>query len=139
MNTALNALLAWYETLSPATLDDLGRHYADNVHFKDPFNDVHGLAGVRRVFAHMFASTGTPRFTVLERVADGRQAFVTWDFHCTVRGRPLTLHGASRLCFDAHGRVCLHRDYWDSAEELLHKLPVIGAPLRGLRRLLSAR
>ncbi|MET3106813.1 hypothetical protein AAKU67_002656 [Oxalobacteraceae bacterium GrIS 2.11] len=27
-----------------------------------------------------------------------------------------------------------HRDYWDAAEELFQKLPLIGAPIRWLRR-----
>jgi hypothetical protein len=35
---------------------------------------------------------------------------------------------------DDQGRVSLHRDYWDAAEELYEKLPVVGALMRWLRR-----
>ena len=37
--------------------------------------------------------------------------------------------------YDLHGLITLHRDYWDAAEELYEKLPMIG----GLMRWLKAR
>ena len=42
--------------------------------------------------------------------------------------------GATRLRFDAQGRVAEHRDYWDAAQELYEKLPLIGSVLRAIRR-----
>jgi hypothetical protein len=42
--------------------------------------------------------------------------------------------GGSHLVFDTTGRVTLHRDYWDAAEELYEKLPVVGSLMRWLRR-----
>jgi hypothetical protein len=35
---------------------------------------------------------------------------------------------------DPQGLIVLHRDYWDAAEELYEKLPVVGALMRWLRR-----
>ena len=32
------------------------------------------------------------------------------------------------------GRIVMHRDYWDVAEELYEKLPLIGALMRWLKR-----
>jgi hypothetical protein len=85
----------------------------------------------------MFDVLEQPAFSVREQLLDGQQAFITWDFSFRRAGKLYQLHGGSHLRFDASGKVCLHRDYWDSAEELLHKLPLIGAPLRLLRSLLS--
>jgi steroid delta-isomerase len=45
------------------------------------------------------------------------------------------VRGTSHLRFDAAGKVVLHRDYWDAAEELYAKLPVLGALMRGLQRM----
>ena len=44
------------------------------------------------------------------------------------------MRGGSHLRFDAQGRIALHRDYWDAAEELYEKLPVLGALMRWLKR-----
>ena len=46
----------------------------------------------------------------------------------------MTIHGASHLRFGADGRVVVHRDYWDAAEELYEKLPLVGALMRWLKR-----
>jgi steroid delta-isomerase len=48
------------------------------------------------------------------------------------------VRGASHLRFDAAGKVVLHRDYWDAAEELYAKLPLIGCVMRGLQRMARA-
>ena len=56
---------------------------------------------------------------------------LTWDFEFRFRGwRPQVtqrIHGASLITFNEAGLVSEHRDYWDAAEELYEKLPLIGA------------
>ena len=123
-----------FEGLVPADLPRLDAVYADDVRFEDPFNEVTGLAELRAIFLHMFASIETPRFTVRDIAAEGDQAFLTWDFDFSSRGRAMQIRGASHLRFGADGRVVLHRDYWDAAEELYEKLPLIGTLMRWLRR-----
>jgi hypothetical protein len=36
--------------------------------------------------------------------------------------------------FNQDGKVVIHRDYWDAAEELYEKLPVVGGLMRWLKR-----
>ncbi len=43
-------------------------------------------------------------------------------------------HGGTLVHFDAQGRVTLHRDYWDTAEELLRKATRAGRLMRWLRQ-----
>lgn len=136
--TPARRLARFYETLAPASLAGLDALYAADARFKDPFNEVTGTAAIRRIFAHMFATTGAPRFVVTECIEQGGQAMLGWEFHFVLRGRALTVSGVTHLRFDADGRVTLHRDYWDAAEELYEKLPLIGGVMRGLRRRLSA-
>jgi hypothetical protein len=42
--------------------------------------------------------------------------------------------GASHFVFTSTGLVTLHRDYWDAAEELYEKLPLLGSAMRWLKR-----
>ncbi|KAF0813074.1 hypothetical protein IGB42_02474 [Andreprevotia sp. IGB-42] len=130
----LDELLDWYGTLSPPTLDRVTAFYASHARFKDPFNDVSGHAAIRRLFEHMFETTQNPRFVIVDRIVQGQQAFVTWQFHFGLQGRDYTVLGGSHLRFDADGLVIEHRDYWDAAEELFQKLPVIGSLIGWLRR-----
>lgn len=130
--------IAFFERLSPADVARIGEIYAPDAWFKDPFNEVRGADAIGRIFAHMFAALESPRFVVRDRVGDGAQAFVTWDFEFRFRrGAPRgvqRIRGASHLRFDPQGRIAMHRDYWDAAEELYAKLPLLGAAMRWLRR-----
>ena len=131
-------VVSLFETLSPASLDQLGQVYAPSARFKDPFNEVQGLPAIRSIFEHMFVSLNEPRFVVTEGLAQGDQAFVTWDFVFRFKRFDTTtlqtVRGASHLRFAPDGRVELHRDYWDAAEELYEKLPAVGALMRWLKR-----
>ena len=86
----------------------------------------------------MFASVDGPRFAVTTRIVDGDQAMLGWNFHLRLRGRDIVVRGVSHLRFDAGGKVVLHRDYWDAAEELYAKQPLLGSLMNFLRRKLSA-
>ncbi|MBG7619508.1 nuclear transport factor 2 family protein [Herbaspirillum sp. AP02] len=129
----LDRLLEWYAALDRTSLERIDEFYAAEALFKDPFNDVKGIRSIRAIFAHMFATTDDPRFVILERMGQGGQAFATWRFEFRLKGRHYTVLGVTHFRFDAQGLVSEHRDYWDAAEELWQKLPVIGAPVRWLR------
>ncbi|WP_432378154.1 nuclear transport factor 2 family protein [Duganella sp. P38] len=134
MTTTLNPLLEWYATLAPHTVGRVCEFYAADAQFRDPFNDVRGVPAIEAVLRHMFAHSDNPRFVIGERIVQGQQAFVTWTFLCTLRGKEYEVVGGTHFRFNEHGLVTLHRDYWDAAEELLQKLPLVGAPIRWLRR-----
>jgi ketosteroid isomerase-like protein len=129
-------IVTLFESLSPADLARLEECYARDARFKDPFNEVQGIPAIEQVFAHMFAALDTPRFVVRDIVVEGDQCFLTWDFLFRFKrlsGAEQVVHGGSHLRFDAQGRIALHRDYWDAAEELYEKLPLVGAFMRWLK------
>ncbi len=134
----LARLVRFYETIDPATVQaKLALIYAHDAHFKDPFNDVRGLAPIAAIFVHMFAQVDQPRFVVTNQVIQGSQAFLTWDFLFRMKRfskEQQCIRGATHISFDMDGAVILHRDYWDAAEELYEKLPLLGSLMRWLKR-----
>ena len=135
---AVTRVIAFFENLSPADVATIGQFYAPQARFKDPFNEVQGVPAIQGIFAHMFEALEQPRFVVTGRVVQGQQCFLTWDFLFAFKdfhkGVTQTVRGASHLVLDEQGLVNLHRDYWDAAEELYEKLPVVGALMRWLKR-----
>ena len=135
---AVTAVVPLFEQLSPAHVAQLDRYYAADSRFKDPFNEVQGVPAIRSIFTHMFATLRAPRFIVTGRVVQGHQAFLTWEFRFYFqrwnKQTEQCVLGASHLEFNSDGLVVLHRDYWDAAEELYEKLPVVGSLMRWLRR-----
>lgn len=135
--TELERLEQFYENLSEASLAQLPALYARDAQFKDPFNDVRGIDAIIAIFEHMYQQVDDPRFFVRTRVQQGADAFLVWDF--TFRMKRFSkerqcIRGASHIRFDADGAVAVHRDYWDAAEELYEKLPVLGGLMRWLKR-----
>lgn len=135
---ATERICHYFEHLSPASLGEIDRLYTPLARFKDPFNEVHGTAAIRGIFEHMYASLHEPRFVVTQRIVDGAQVFLAWEFHFRFQRfdpqQPRVIRGGSHLQLDDDGRIADHRDYWDAAEELYEKLPVVGGLMRWLKR-----
>jgi len=134
----LQAVADFFESISPADLDRINVLYAPTARFKDPFNEVQGLPAIRAIFAHMFVALDEPRFVVTGGFAQGNEAFLTWNFVFRFKrfdtATLQTVRGATHLRFAPDGRIDVHRDYWDAAEELYEKLPVVGGLMRWLKR-----
>ena len=135
----LDDLVDFFETLTPQSLNRFPEFYAADAWFKDPFNEVRGVDAIGHIFEHMFRQVEHPRFVVTDRLAEADRAMLVWEFRFSRQGTSQTIRGASHLRFDAEGSVVSHRDYWDAAEELYMKLPLIGWLMRRLRSALSAR
>jgi hypothetical protein len=135
---ATQHLATFFETLSPQSVSRLSEIYDAQARFKDPFNEVQGLAAIEGIFRHMYVALDQPHFVVTSQVVDGSQAFLTWDFRFRFKRFDTTtlqtVRGASHVVFNKEGRVTMHRDYWDAAEELYEKLPVVGPLMRWLKK-----
>jgi steroid delta-isomerase len=137
---SLDELVAYFESLTPESVADMGRYYTDDAYFKDPHNEVRRLADIQAIFSRMFEQVDAPRFRITERVAQGDTVALAWEmsfrFRQLRRGETQVIRGMSLLKLAADGRVRFHRDYWDAAEELYEKLPLLGTLMRGIKRAL---
>jgi|TARA_B110000116_G_C16698362_1_gene518566 steroid delta-isomerase len=129
----------YLEILSPESLSDLCNYVTPEVHFADPFNDVHGITAMRRIFDVMFEAVSDIEFKVDRMAIDRDTALMAWAFTGELRGQPFKLEGMSRITFDASGRVAAHIDHWDSATQFYIRLPVIGWLLSIVRRRAAVR
>jgi len=131
-------IVRFFEQLTPESVGQLSAYYGDDAYFKDPFNEVRSVAEIEAIFRHMFAALHAPRFVVTEHITQGAQCFLAWDFQFRFKNfrssETQTIRGGSHLRFADDGRVSFHRDYWDAAEELYEKLPMVGGLMRWLKR-----
>jgi len=134
---AVQRIVAFFEGLSPADLPRMAAIYTDDAQFKDPFNQVAGVAAIQHIFEHMFVSLDGPRFVIRDAIVQGNQCFLSWDFIFRMKRfsrEEQVVRGGSHLRLAADGRISEHRDYWDAAEELYEKLPALGTLMRWLKR-----
>ena len=135
-----------FATLTPETMDDLLATVSPQVRFTDPFNDVTGHEAFRAIFTHMFETCDAPRFHVLDVAhstqADSHRAYLRWRMSGRLRSWPhtsLDLEGMSEVHVGDDGLIAAHIDHWDSAGQLLARLPVIGTMLRPVLRMFVVR
>lgn len=130
-------IVTLFEQLAPQDLPRLAEIYSADAHFKDPFNQVQGVPAIQRIFEHMFLSLDGPRFVIRDVVVQGDQCFLSWEFSFRMKRfsrAEQVIRGGSHLRLAPDGRIAEHRDYWDAAEELYEKLPLLGALMRWLKR-----
>ena len=127
----LDALIQFYNDFSPTSVARFPEFYSADAWFKDPFNEVRGISAIQHIFTHMFGQVAEPRFVITEQVIDANGAMLVWEFFFRMKlwreGETQVIRGISHLKLDAEGKVFYHRDYWDAAEELYEKLPLIGS------------
>jgi hypothetical protein len=135
---ATQNLATFFETLSPQSVAQLHTVYHAQATFKDPFNEVQGLPEIERIFRHMYVALDQPHFVITAQLVDGAQAFLTWEFRFRFKRFDTTtwqtVRGGSHVVFDGEGMATMHRDYWDAAEELYEKLPVVGGLMRWFKK-----
>ena len=140
--TAVNNIVTFFETITPQSIARVAELYAPDATFKDPFNDVRGLPDIERIYSHMFEALNAPRFIVTSQIVDGSACFLIWDFKFYFKSynktAEQTVRGGSHLMLDVNGKITSHRDYWDAAEELYEKLPVVGGVMRWLKQRASS-
>ena len=138
----LDALIQFYNEFTPASVERFPEFYSADAWFKDPFNEVRGIEAIQRIFTHMFGQVAEPHFVVTEKVVDANGAMLAWEFRFRMKlwrkGETQVIRGVSHLKFDAEGQVCYHRDYWDAAEELYEKLPLIGSVVKLFHKMCSS-
>ena len=138
LNAATAAYVSALEGLTPETLPDWRTLCADNMRFRDPFNDVTGLDAAEGVFRKMFEDVSQIRFRVGDSAVSGQTAYLRWRFDFHARGRDWTLEGMSEITFNDQGLVERHVDHWDAASQFYETLPLLGSLMRLVKRRLSA-
>mgnify|MGYP001820196344 CR=1 FL=1 len=136
----LEAYADFFEHLELEDLQRFEKIFSEDIHFKDPFNDVHGVPGIKQVFEHMFEQCDDPRFRVSDFCGKEDRGYLQWSFSFTPKGweEACRLEGLSRVTFDEQGCVSEHIDYWDPAEQIYSRLPVLGWLFGVVRSRLSA-
>jgi steroid delta-isomerase len=137
-DASLQQAVELFENLTPQRVAELDRIYTGDAFFKDPFNEFNGIDRIQHVFSHMFVALNEPRFEVTSRFAQGAEGFIAWNFIFRFKDtRPeqwQCIRGSTHLKFAADGRIAYHRDYWDAAEELYEKIPLLGSFMRWIKK-----
>ena len=137
LDQALENLKFEYEHLSQKSIPTLINCYALQACFKDPFQEVVGHIAITEIFEHMFNQLDHPTFIIRQTLIKDLDVALLWDFRFSLKRwnkNPPCFEGVSWLRFNQDFLVEKHQDFWDPAEGIYEKLPLIGPIMRGLKR-----
>jgi len=108
--------------------------------FQDPFQKVQGLDAIYHIFVDMYEKLHNPRFVVEEVVCSEDVAYLRWEFLYALSptAKEDSFVGVSRVSFSKDAKVLSHVDYWDAAQNVYEKIPLLGSLMRLVKRKLHA-
>jgi len=130
--------MRFFTELTAENLFQIGDIFASNAHFKDPFNEVHGIDAIKTVFTHMFATTERPKFRIHHYASNQQILFIQWQFSFGKNKTIWVIHGSSMVTFNDKDLVQEHIDYWDPAEQIYSKVGLLKPLMNFLRSRLKA-
>jgi steroid Delta-isomerase len=133
MSSLPERLKEFYETFTTereAALARLPEFFTEDIHFKDPFRESHGMAAFNEVFVRMFRQYRHVSFTNFSIQGDEKAFVKTYDMHLRmIVGPTFTLPMVS-VCTVRDGRVSVLRDYYDFPSGLTSPAPLLKALYR---------
>lgn len=99
-------------------------YYADDIHFVDTVQEVHGLSEFRAMVERLARRSSELRMSVLHAAIDGKVIFIEWEMTILFRKtRNAVIHGASRLTLNEQGKIIDQRDYYDLWGDIFDNIP----------------
>ena len=128
---------SFFENINSATpIHEYEKVLDINAKFKDPFHEVIGLEKIYHIFQDMYLKLDKPKFKIKEVVSQNDIAYIKWDFQFYFKNnkKEESFEGISRIEFNDKGKVISHIDYWDSAENVYEKIPILSFFIKLIKR-----
>lgn len=141
MNSYAQQYGEFFETLTKeSSLESYELFFNEDSTFEDPFQKVQGIEAIYKVFEHMYETLNEPKFIVTEVVENSFIAYLKWDFSFKLSQNAdgQSFEGLSRVEFSKDGKIISHTDYWDAANNVYEKIPLLGSILRLIKRRIRA-
>ena len=120
--------ILFFENLNINTpIEEYKKVFDLNAQFKDPFHKVFGLEKIYKIFQDMYTKLDNPKFKIIEVISEDKVIYIKWDFEFKFKNKSKqeSFEGISRVEFNNEGKAISHIDYWDSAENLYEKIPIL--------------
>ncbi|MTI08890.1 DUF2358 domain-containing protein [Curvivirga aplysinae] len=138
MHTAIKTYIHLFENLSEIRIQKMNEFVAEDVTFKDPFNQVSSLPDLQSILYKTLKDVDHPTFQVSHIYQQDDSYILKWTFSGRIPVLGMwDFDGLSEISINKHGKICSHIDYWDASEHFYMRIPVLGSFIRAVRRRLQ--
>ena len=136
ISAALKRYLDFWASITVEDVPAIKALVTDDFHFVDPFNELRSSADMVTLLDHMFQICDQPRFAMRHYGlsdqspnADGVwHGYALWDFSFAPKrgGNLIEIDGMTAITITAEGKISAHIDHWDTGQQVLRHIPVLG-------------
>lgn len=108
--------------------------YANNVVFKDPIHEIHGIEQLIDYFKKLNSNLIEGSFQFTSESIVGSKAYLTWEMHLDLKrpNKSVRASGISVLFFEK--KITEQRDYFDAGELFYEQVPILGSIIKMLKK-----
>lgn len=134
--TVVDTLKQTFAAADALTADDLAKIYSQDIVFVDPLGRIEGRENLVRYFNGVYRNVTSCRFDYLDECRLDGKTSIKWDMvfqHPKLgSGKEINVRGVSLLEFA--DKVSYHEDVYDVGALMYEHVPLLGAPVRWLKR-----
>ena len=124
-----------YNESGKADWSHLLPYYADEIHFVDTVQEIHGIAEFQAMVERLARRSSELHMRVLHAAMDGNIIFIECEMTVLFRKtRNAVIHGASRLTLNEQGKIIDQRDYYDLWGDIFDNIPIFRTMYRKFMR-----
>lgn len=132
---------SFFENIDSKTpLEDYRQFFDERIDFKDPFHHVIGVEKTYDIFQKMYVNLDNPRFKILEIISQRNISYMKWEFSFSFKNdsKKQMFYGTSRIVFNLEGKALIHEDYWDAAENIYEKIPIVSSFVKYVKKRIAS-
>ncbi len=122
-----HVLQLWTNTYNNAHKPDWSHllpYYADDIHFIDSVQEIHGIKAFSAMVNRLTKRSGELSMHIVHAMQNGNLIFIEWEMTILFKKtRTSIIHGASRLLLNEKGKIADQRDYYDLWGDIFDNIP----------------
>ena len=133
--TVLTKFKSFYQDMIKSSSLQLPDIYADEIVFKDPIHEIHGLANVMSYIESTVENVEQCRFEYLDELVGEGVAYIKWNMHYlhpSISKDVQTLRGITHLHFG--DKITFHEDIYDLGAMVYEHVPILGFATSVIKR-----
>lgn len=133
-----HVLELWTNTYNNAHKPDWSHllpYYADDIHFTDSVQEIHGIKAFSAMVNRLTKRSGELSMHIVNAMQNGNLIFIEWEMTILFKKtRTSIIHGASRLLLNEKGKIADQRDYYDLWGDIFDNIPGFNKAYRKFMR-----
>ena len=110
-------------------------YYADDIHFRDSVQEIHGKVEFRAMTERLATRSRELHMEIVNIGSAGSHMFIEWEMSIAYKTRPRSVvYGLSRITLNEDGKIAEQRDYYDLWGDIFDNIPFMARRYRTFMR-----